>query len=466
MSFSYQVILRPSDIKYKSDRIPNKFDNGNLLNEVLKDVISGNLLVKDIPQIEVVWDAERWEWFALNSRRLWIFQELEKVDKVHYVSMKRVELVNGSFPDLKSIYKTVTLFSPEWALRTSNNFTDVSLSNSKPVVVDISSDEEIISSSKENRKKIEKKISKKNTLKSTVTTVTSTTSTIKTEEVEHGNSVRRINSKESLHSDERSIHSNDDDDDDDDRSSNYTLSSESSSLSRKQRMLSKNSGLFGYGYYHIYKTQYLDKLRYSRKEILRKYRPYNVNKSLSSKFNSMSSLTSDLRDMKFSNDDVFHKKSSCNDLSYSNRQRSDSYRSNNSLFDDLQSRSSASSRKRKTSEDDYRSVVPFRKRINSENDITQSVSVRETGISLSELYSLWYKRRSEYFNHHSGYLSITNGCAQGYLCGMCFKNFKHIVDLQQHCEELLHYACITCGKFFSTYAALGQHCKVLAHKKD
>lgn len=42
----------------------------------------------------------------------------------------------------------------------------------------------------------------------------------------------------------------------------------------------------------------------------------------------------------------------------------------------------------------------------------------------------------------------------------------NIVDLQQHSEELLHFACITCGKFFSSYSALGQHCRALSHKKD
>ena len=105
-----------------------------------------------------------------------------------------------------------------------------------------------------------------------------------------------------------------------------------------------------------------------------------------------------------------------------------------------------------------------RESISSNGDST--VEVR-TGIQLSNLYALWVSRRSEFLEaRRKGELHLMYGPEEGYLCGMCFKKFSLVVDLQMHCEELLHYACITCGRFFNTYTALGQHCNVMRHTKD
>lgn len=89
------------------------------------------------------------------------------------------------------------------------------------------------------------------------------------------------------------------------------------------------------------------------------------------------------------------------------------------------------------------------------------------GIQLSDLYALWVRRRAEFLEaRREGCLHLMYGPEDGFLCGLCFKKFRHVVQLQQHCEELLHYACITCGRFFNTYTALGQHCSAMNHTKD
>ena len=106
MSFWYQVILKPSDVKFTSNKIPAKFDNSISLQETLSQLKDGTKLVKDLPMVEVVWYVRKWEWYTLNNRRLWVLQELEKLGKITYVAMKRVEYVEGieSFPSI--LYKT------------------------------------------------------------------------------------------------------------------------------------------------------------------------------------------------------------------------------------------------------------------------------------------------------------------------------------------------------------------------
>ena len=94
MSFYYQVILKPSDVKFTLPKILDKFDNGGHLTALLDDLESKRKSTKDVPVIEVVWNAEKWEWYTLNNRLLWVFRELEKSDQIRYMAMRRVEYNN------------------------------------------------------------------------------------------------------------------------------------------------------------------------------------------------------------------------------------------------------------------------------------------------------------------------------------------------------------------------------------
>ena len=69
------------------------------------------------------------------------------------------------------------------------------------------------------------------------------------------------------------------------RGSNLTLNSDLSSISsvssitRNQRVIDEHSGLFGYGYYHIYRSEYLSKIKAAREATLKRLKPYNVESS-------------------------------------------------------------------------------------------------------------------------------------------------------------------------------------------
>ena len=50
----YNVILRPSDVKFTSPTIPTTLDDGSSLLDVLKDISKGRKSAKDIPTMKVM----------------------------------------------------------------------------------------------------------------------------------------------------------------------------------------------------------------------------------------------------------------------------------------------------------------------------------------------------------------------------------------------------------------------------
>lgn len=445
MSFSYQVILHPSDVKFSVARIPNKFDNGILLNDLLNDLKNGKKLVREIPTIKVIWDCTKWEWYTLNNRRLWVFQEMESCGELTYLGMSRVELIDDANTTIgKTIFKKVQLYEPEWDIRASNNsisdMYSIGNSQTETSTIDLSRvKKEIV---EEEEQDVEKKEEQLKTW---------------------------------------SICS----------SKNQSFAS-LSSITRRQRIISHGSGLYGYGFYHIYRREYLEKIRAAKKRYMRTLKPYDISNStrchysVSSRRNSVSSLSSDIR--KIALDALSN--------SAETELRSNSVNYNNMKCDRKRSISETSDNYCHTSRG--KSCIQDWVLVKSRNDTVHSnesdlcseevgggtcgdlciidkdskqevdsfVSLKQSGFEFAKLYELWQERRQEYFRNIRGQLSVTYGAIEGYLCGLCFKKFKHIVDLQQHSEELLHFACITCGKFFSSYSALGQHCRVLSHKKD
>lgn len=93
MTFTYRVLLKPKDICFKTKLLPSSFDNGISLRETLQQLTNKEIFIEDVPTIDVVWCKEKWQWYTLNNRRLWVFRELEKNGKCQYITTKRVETI-------------------------------------------------------------------------------------------------------------------------------------------------------------------------------------------------------------------------------------------------------------------------------------------------------------------------------------------------------------------------------------
>lgn len=439
MSFNYQVILRPKDVKFSVKEIPSKFDDGRTLKDVYDDILSGKTLCKDIPAAEVVWDSERWEWYTLSNRRLWVFKELEKNNKITFVNMSRVELIEKN--DLiapTSLHCNVEVYDPHW---------DISIcEESDDIKKKIMSTELALSTSKKSKNSVETLAVSSDdedeiwVEKSDVITTTTTKTERNVCSIVHKvKDLSKIELNKFQYRSNQSLVSN----------------ASCSSITRSERIIDDLSGLSGYGNYNTYKTEYLDKIKSGRKCLLEKYKPYNVNSSgRLSRSLSRSCEFSELSQRRVSlssNTSQTSRNDNRSDVMSRLVKRTHRLR----LFsDDIGSNCSSSM------QDFNESSLVSYKRSSSTSELSNC-----HGIKLADLYAMWQKRRMQYI-HSSRYGKKKYGSANGYLCGLCFKNFRRIVDLQQHSEALLHYACITCGKFFSSYASLGQHCERFRHKKD
>lgn len=91
MSFTYRVLLKPIDICFNKKLLPSSFDDGIPVRETLQQLANGEILLEDLPIIDVVWCQKKWVWYTLNNRRLWVFRELEKLGKCQYIATRRVE---------------------------------------------------------------------------------------------------------------------------------------------------------------------------------------------------------------------------------------------------------------------------------------------------------------------------------------------------------------------------------------
>ncbi|XP_057293802.1 uncharacterized protein LOC130622358 [Hydractinia symbiolongicarpus] len=556
MSFSYEVILRPKDIKFTAETIPSKFDNGVLLSDLVQKIVNGDTLAKDIPTIQVIWFCDKWKWYALNNRRLWVLQELEKREKLSYVSMNRVELSDLEYEYPKELFDTVNLYEPEWNIRSSNNNFKVGCNRTLNNVPNLTQTKKVIKNSSKVAA-FAAKTEKHNTLleqNGTEMDIDKELSdsceiikSIKQEVLSDSDDTSQGQKKETSHTKNKNMRSvvRKVDNKNTDNVSEYSTDSVSS-ITRKQRVLDSSSGLFGYGYYHIYKSEYLDKIRVAKNKVIKRYKPFNVNRGpyqslRSSRCSSFTSLVIgkngntrkdlisnsgdsnalQISEYPFPNgrrhsisgypNDRGLKSSMGKQLSIINDNRPPSSRKQSSRYNkgscyltqdrSFYSRNHSAScirlysdnvdyndhdnvqgwesnfdshfgweLERSSSSNDYR---PFKhSRAMSCESLSlcsysnMEVSTRSSGVKLSVLYELWQKRRAEFLKNQFGRRAISNAFTEPYMCGLCFKSFNHIVDLQQHSEALMHFACITCGKFFSSYASLGQHCRYFNHKKD
>ena len=283
----------------------------------------------------------------------------------------------------------------------------------------------------------------------------------------------------------------------------FSSASASSSISREQRQFNLMSGLFGYGNFDKYNTDYLSKLRAERLAAKRRLKPYDAANSRHARVMSfgkeerrrdnddwrVSSRTVVYREERvkrrtFSetvniNDRSSHRyrsfsSTTCRSMSWSiDDSKTHGRRRHCSEPDSLQDSrrwlQSAESRRRKSSSRSFSgsSSHSFDKSMAA----SVSSSLKNHSLSKESLYALWQKRREEYLkaryrDSSSRRRSLGSLAVTGYTCGLCFKSFKTRTRREQHSDELMHWACITCGRFFASHTALGQHVDEVGHRKD
>ena len=87
--------LKPSEIMYSQSSIANKFTNGDhgQIGEVLDDIMEDKVLISRLPKIEVM--CIDGSYVSCDNRRLWILKQLERLGRVHEVSVKTTRRMPG-----------------------------------------------------------------------------------------------------------------------------------------------------------------------------------------------------------------------------------------------------------------------------------------------------------------------------------------------------------------------------------
>ena len=326
MNFTYLVLLKPSEIRFTKNLIASKFDNGIPLVETFTQIKNGEILVEDIPVIEVVFYPEKWEWYTLNNRRLWVLQELEKIGKCKYIKTKRIEYVENVFDYPSLLYGSAALKEPSRSFTWRGNDLQITARRTPSKDVDIYYEED------ERRSR-------------------------------------------SAH---QEVHKN------------WNRAQSDCGDRRVQR---QRGGC---------------KMKHRRRCKRRRFHPY-----------------------------------SRHDLRYERNPR-EAY--SNSYSRGIVEVENYSRERR--------------------NSVSSDCSSSIYGFQFS--YTVWYKRRQAFLRSvyciRTGRLRDPSRFIEYiYTCGVCFKSFKSKVSLNQHSEELFHWACVRCGRFFGSHTALGQHKLALNH---
>lgn len=87
--------LKPSDIRFSQDSIAAYFRDGSSLVDTLWDLAEGKTRIEDRRTLSVVYRRD--EYWTLNNRSLWVYQQLEKMGacqtvKVHLVYLREIDL--------------------------------------------------------------------------------------------------------------------------------------------------------------------------------------------------------------------------------------------------------------------------------------------------------------------------------------------------------------------------------------
>ena len=90
-----RLSLKPSEILYSQSSIANKFIKGGhgLIGEVLDDIMEDRLFISSLPKIKV--KCIDGSYVSCDNRRLWILKQLERLGRVHEVSVKTARRMPG-----------------------------------------------------------------------------------------------------------------------------------------------------------------------------------------------------------------------------------------------------------------------------------------------------------------------------------------------------------------------------------
>lgn len=322
MNFTYVVLLKPSEIRFTKNLLASKFDNGIPLVETFTQIKNGEILLEDIPLIEVVFYPEKWEWYTLNNRRLWVLQELEKIGKCRFVKTKRVEYVENVFDYPSLLYGSAAIAESRRSFTWKGDQLQITTRRSPCKEVCVYYDED--------------------------------------DEQRSRGASKKCNQAENSH------------------------------------------------YYNDRSLQHYGGYKMKRKKLCRKrFHPYS--------------------------------------RQHENRLRR-RFQDNLNVCRRVRRRQSVDSVEGRRS--------------------SESSDYYEYGFHFS--YTVWYQKRQAFLQRvyciRTGRLRDPSRFIDVlYTCGVCFKSFKTKVSLNQHSEELLHWACVRCGRFFESHTALGQHKLALNH---
>ena len=409
MTFTYRVLLRPRDICFKQKLLPSSFDNGIPVRETLQQLANEEILIEDLPSIDVVWCQQKWVWYALNNRRLWVFRELEKMGKCQYIATKRVEVIEHVSDFL--LYASAELIGESNIVEWDEDGCRITLFNS-----DAKNATSLPSAAKETKSQVECKVEEIQKAKDDPKVrrewreLTPLTVTVRWKETgkSDADDERVVTPDPPINPDTEKAQIKVEESQ---RQRNDSGYSASSSGRTSPRDISDNE------------TEY---------ETVFSETEFTEEKKLRSP-----------RFSRFSSDRPLRKRISPSpSRKYVRSRRVPPLR-----------RSPRGSRSKQTSRSRPRRT-PVSRPFTSE-------SLRALAFRRKSVY-----HRSMFELHHGGLPRLEQLALKTKLmntCGYCFKNFRAGVSLSQHIEELEHWACTRCGKYFESYTALGQHKLALDH---
>eukprot|EP00438_Fugacium_kawagutii_P034420 Skav211611 [mRNA] locus=scaffold3083:124382:125065:- [translate_table: standard] len=96
-----QMQVQPSDVRFTHRSISYKFRNGNVVDEVIDDLIDGKILFDDFPAL--ICTEYKGRLFSLRNRRLFVARVLEQLNRLCLI---RVEVIPFDHPYLKRSTET------------------------------------------------------------------------------------------------------------------------------------------------------------------------------------------------------------------------------------------------------------------------------------------------------------------------------------------------------------------------
>jgi hypothetical protein len=409
MTFTYRVLLKPSDICFKKKLLPSSFDDGIPLQETLQQLANDEILLEDLPCIDVVWCQKKWVWYTLNNRRLWVFRELEKLGKCQYIATRRVETTDHVSDFL--VYGSAELIGESNVVEWDEDGIRITLSNADGKK-DTTPGKEI-----EETKQV-KKIAEVRRDWREMTPLTVTVRWNKAEKSD-AEDVRMVspnpdvkpNNEQHDQQEAREIHAEGEESQRERKDSGYSASS---------------SG------------------RTSPRDLSDDETEYETVFSEAGFSEDSESRSSSRRFSRFDRDRPSRSHTPVNKTATRTPLNARSY--------SLPPRKVAKSSKRS-------------------NRKSRRIPRQNVSLPRSALNASLFRRREAYDRsmlllHHGGMSRLEQLALKTRLmntCGFCFKNFRAGVSLSQHIEELKHWACTRCGKYFESYTALGQHILALEH---